>query len=254
LKGVGALKAEQPPIVGLLLAGLVGLVGVLPTVVASGPVRADVPVAPIMANVPAFDPLPPGVDSQIRTLGSVGERYVNGRSWHVGCPAPLSDLRVVMVRYVNYDGDDAQGPLVVHRDHALKIAKAMESLRNNGFRIAQIRPVDEYEADDDKSTLANNTSAFNCRNAYGTSHWSQHAFGAAIDINPVQNPYVPPNGRVIDPDAAPYIDRNSERNTSAPGFIAKNSVVVKTFASIGWRWGGVWNRTKDYQHFSSNGR
>jgi hypothetical protein len=248
LKGVGALKAKSRPF------GAIGLVLVSFSLSQSGPVRADVPIAPTMANVPAFDPLPPGVDSQIRTLGSMGEKYVNGRSWRAGCPVPVGDLRVVMIRYVDYDGDNAQGPLIVHRNYALKIATVMESLRNKGFRIAQIRPVDEYDADDDKSTLANNTSAFNCRNAYGTSHWSQHAFGAAIDVNPVQNPYIPANGRVLDPEAAPYVDRSSERNTSTPGFITKNSTAVKTFASIGWRWGGVWNRTKDYQHFSSNGR
>jgi hypothetical protein len=249
LKGDDALKAKRPSIFATIsvAGGLLASIGF-------GQAQADVPVAPIMANVPAFDPLPPGVDSQIRSLGSMGDRYVNGRSWRVGCPVPLSDLRVVMVRYLNYDGDDAQGPLVVHRNHALKIATAMEALRNKGFRISQIWPVDEYDADDDKSTMANNTSAFNCRNAYGTDHWSQHAFGAAIDINPVQNPYIPANGRVLDPDAARYVDRNSERNNGTPGFIDRSGVTVKTFTSIGWKWGGVWNRTKDYQHFSSNGR
>jgi D-alanyl-D-alanine carboxypeptidase len=216
--------------------------------------RADVPIFPIMGNVPAFDPLPADVDSEVRTLGAMGERYVNGRSWRPGCPVPLSDLRVVMVRYIAFDGSDAHGPLIVHRTHALKIARVMESLHERGFRIGQIRPVDEYDADDDKSTFANNTSAFNCRNAYGTNHWSQHAFGAAIDVNPVQNPYIPASGRVLDPDAVRFVDRTSDRNENTPGFITHNSVAVKAFAAIGWRWGGGWNRTKDYQHFSSNGR
>jgi D-alanyl-D-alanine carboxypeptidase len=216
--------------------------------------QAEVPIAPIMANVPAFDPLPPDRNSDIRALGEMGERYITGRSWRPGCPVLRSELRVVMVRYVAFDGSEADGPLVVHRKHATNIAKVMETLHDKGFRIDKIRPVDEYDADDDRSTVANNTSAFNCRNAYGTDNWSQHAFGAAIDINPVQNPYVPSNGRVLDPEAIPFVRRTSTRNNGVVGFIAKDSVAVKAFAAAGWRWGGVWSRTKDYQHFSSNGR
>lgn len=233
-------------IVLTLTAAMTFTIGIAP--------RANVEVYPTMGNVAAFDPLPPDVNSEVRTLGQSGERYLNGRSWHVGCPVPMSDLRVVMVRYIGFDGSDAQGPLIVHRNHAVKIARAMETLRANGFQIGQIRPVDEYDADDDKSTAANNTSAFNCRNAYGTNHWSQHAFGAAIDVNPVQNPYVPASGQVLDPDAERFVNRKSERNKATHGFIVHNGAAVKAFAAVGWRWGGVWSRTKDYQHFSSNGR
>jgi hypothetical protein len=222
--------------------------GAITTAVGSVNVAAAVTPLP-MEQVTAFAQLPADVDSEVRPLGASGEKYLTGRSWRPGCPVELTDLRVVMVRFVNFEGNGSQGPLIVHRKHAKKIATVMETLYRNQFRIAQIRPVDEFEADDDLSTLANNTSAFNCRKAYGTKNWSQHAYGSAIDINPVQNPYVRPNGTVLDPEAARYLER-----AAVPGLILKNDVVVKSFAKMGWSWGGTWKSPKDYQHFSASGR
>jgi hypothetical protein len=210
-------------------------------------VSADMPLP--LEQVAAFGPLPAELNSEVRPLGASGEKYVTGRSWRSGCPVALSDLRVVMVRFVDFEANSSQGPLIVHRKHAKNVAKVMETLYLNQFQIAQIRPVDEFEADDDLSTLANNTSAFNCRKAYGTKNWSQHAYGSAIDINPVQNPYVRPNGTVLDPEAARYLER-----VAVPGLIMKNDVVVKSFAKMGWTWGGTWKSPKDYQHFSASGR
>jgi len=97
---------------------------------------------------------------------------------------------------------------------------------------------------------ANNTSAFNCRAVTGGSAWSQHSYGWAIDINPVQNPYVTSSGTVLPPAGAQYVDRSQK----AKGMIRAGDVVVKAFAAIGWGWGGYWSSTKDYQHFSATGR
>jgi hypothetical protein len=129
-------------------------------------VSAEMPLP--LEQVAAFDSLPAELNSEVRPLGASGEKYVTGRSWRTGCPVALTDLRVVMVRYINFEGSGSQGPLIVHRKHAKNVAKVMETMYLNQFQIAQIRPVDEFEADDDLSTLANNTSAFNCRKAYGT--------------------------------------------------------------------------------------
>lgn len=175
-------------------------------------------------------------------------------SYRSGCPVPLEDLRLVTVRYVGYDGAIRSGDLVVHEDHARGITQVFESLYDARWPVASMRLVDDYRADDDASMAANNTSAYNCRRVAGSASWSEHAYGGAIDVNPVQNPYVtdglvaPPNGRRF---AA--IDRS--RGVSAPrGAIRAGDVVVRAFARIGWEWGGDWSSKKDYQHFSASGR
>jgi hypothetical protein len=117
------------------------------------------------------------------------------------------------------------------------------------FPIRQMVLVDEYGGSDDRSVQANNTSAFNCRAVTGGTNWSQHSYGAAIDINPLQNPYVYSDGHVSDPRAVPYLDRSNVR----PGMIVEGDVVVRAFDAIGWDWGGRWSSIKDYQHFSATG-
>ena len=96
---------------------------------------------------------------------------------------------------------------------------------------------------------ANNTSAFNCRPVAGTSRWSEHAYGRAIDVNPVQNPYVA--GRHVSPPAG---RRYADRAGRAPGMIRAGDAVVRAFAAAGWGWGGAWRTARDYQHFSASGR
>lgn len=113
--------------------------------------------------------------------------------------------------------------------------------------------VDDFGGGDDRSMAANNTSAYNCRRVAGTDAWSKHAYGAAIDINPVQNPYVTPTSTV--PTAGRrYADIDRSGDTQAPdGVIREGDVVVRAFADIGWEWGGHWTGSKDYQHFSASG-
>jgi D-alanyl-D-alanine carboxypeptidase-like protein len=105
-------------------------------------------------------------------------------------------------------------------------------------------------ADDDRSMAANNTSGFNCRRVSGSSSWSEHVVGRAIDLNPLRNPYVTRGGRVSPPAGRPYVNRARR----AAGMIHANDLVVRAFAAAGWRWGGDWSGSRDYQHFSSTGR
>ena len=170
-------------------------------------------------------------------------------SWRPGCPVPLSDLRLVKLTHWGFDGQAHPGELVVHRDVAGRILGVFASLYEARFPIQQVRLIDEFGGDDDRSMAANNTSAFNCRRVAGTSRWSHHAFGRAIDINPVQNPYVRSAGDVRPPEGRPYI----RRDPNVPGLITANGPVVAAFARIGWPWGGRW-ASPDYQHFSSTGR
>ena len=171
-------------------------------------------------------------------------------SWRSGCPVPLEDLRLVSVVHWGFDDRPRRGEVVVHRDHAEGIIAVMERLYDARFPIERMELVDVYEGDDDASMAANNTSAFNCREvSRRPGVWSQHAFGTAIDINPVQNPYILRNGTVLPPGA--LIDRAAP----APGLITEDSVAVEAFTDIGWGWGGSWTGgVLDYQHFSASGR
>jgi hypothetical protein len=170
-------------------------------------------------------------------------------SWRPGCPVPLADLRLVTVTHWGFDGRPHQGELVVHADHAEAIGAVFAELFEAGFPIEQVRLVDEFGGDDNRSMAANNTSAFNCRRATGSARWSEHAFGRAVDINPVQNPYLTRGGAVLPPAGGGFTDRTS----TVQGLITAEGSVVAAFRRIGWRWGGAWPNP-DYQHFSATGR
>ena len=110
-------------------------------------------------------------------------------------------------------------------------------------------PVDAYGGSDFRSIEADNTSAFNCRYVEGTTRWSEHAYGRAIDVNPIENPYVS-RGRTSHPASVSYVDRSPRR----PGMAYEGGLLVRAFDAIGWGWGGRWTSIKDYQHFSASGR
>ena len=170
-------------------------------------------------------------------------------SWRAGCPVGLEDLRYVTVSHWGFDGQVHDGELVLHADVADAIVTVFAALFEARFPLEQVRLVDDFAGDDDRSMAANNTSAFNCRQATGSSRWSEHAYGKAIDLNPIQNPFVTARGTVLPPEGAPYADRHA-----APGVIQAGDAVVAAFGSIGWTWGGTWTSGKDYQHFSASGR
>lgn len=172
-----------------------------------------------------------------------------GVSWHRGCPVGFNRLRLLTVSHWGFDGEVHRGRLVVHRDHARAMLGAMRKLYRLRFPIRRMRLVDAYGADDRRSMDADNTSAFNCRTVAGTNDWSEHAYGRAIDVNPVENPYVSGDGYVSPPAGAPYTDRSRR----VPGLIHRRGPVVEAFADAGWEWGGNWSWPKDYQHFSATG-
>lgn len=170
-------------------------------------------------------------------------------SWRPGCPVPLDALRLVTLDHWGYDGVEHQGELVVHGDFADALVNVFRALFDARFPIERMQLVDVFGGDDFASTAANNTAAFNCRSVVGRpGAWSEHAYGRAIDVNPLVNPYLG-DPRVDDPRFAPYLDRS----TDAPGVIRPGDVVVAAFAAGGWKWGGTWS-TPDYQHFSVTGR
>lgn len=173
-----------------------------------------------------------------------------GVSWRDGCPVPFEQLRWVELAHWDDEGEVRTGVLVIHADHVDDVITVFDKLFEARFPIASMRPITDFDGDDNASMQANNSSAFNCRVIDGTSTWSQHAYGGAIDINPLVNPWV--RGDEVDPsEGAPYVDRT---RTDVPGLIVAGDVVTEAFAAIGWGWGGDWNNSLDYQHFSHNGR
>ena len=129
-----------------------------------------------------------------------------GVSWRPGCPVSPRDLRLLRLRFVDFAGSARDGELVVHTDVADDIVIVFERLYLNRYPIESMRTVDEFGGSDDASMAANNTSAFNCRAAVSSTSWSRHAYGTAIDINPLINPYVT-SSTVLPPTGADFADR-----------------------------------------------
>lgn len=193
-------------------------------------------------SVPEFRGTQHRIDRKLRAA------MIASGSWKPGCPVGFSDLRLIKVSYWGFDRSVHLGKLVVHRTEALDLISVFRKLYAARFKFRQIRLIDAFGASDRASMRADNTSAFNGRYVSGTTRWSMHAYGLAIDINPVENPYV--SGSYVSPaNGAPYMDRSRR----AMGMIHAGDVVVRAFRSIGWKWGGYWSGAKDYQHFSSNG-
>ena len=210
-------------------------------------------VAPSGAQaLPAPTPssgMPPEYYGTISRIDSALRARMTGSSWHRGCPVRIRDLRLLELDHWGYDGLVQRGRLIVHENEARRIRGVFKRLFEVRFPIRKMRLIDAYDGSDSRSLRANNTSGFNCRFVAGTTRWSMHAFGRAIDVNPVQNPYVA-GSHVSPPSGAEYVDRSRQ----AKGMIHAGDRVVRAFAAAGWEWGGYWTYPKDYQHFSSNGQ
>lgn len=210
------------------------------TVAATRPPTTPPTVAVTTTIVPAFT----------STVAAVTAADL-GPSWRAGCPVGPDELRRVTVAYVDFDGHPQTGALVVHADTAEAVQAVFRRLYDARFPIRRIEPVDRYGGSDDASMAADNTSAFNCRSAVradGVEQWSTHAFGRAIDVNPLENPYVL-GAKVLPPEGVTYTDRANVR----PGMAVTGGPLVEAFAASGWQWGGRWTGSPDYQHFSADG-
>jgi D-alanyl-D-alanine carboxypeptidase-like protein len=175
---------------------------------------------------------------------------MTGRSWHRGCPAGLEQLRLVRARHWGFYSRIHTGRLVVNRDVADSVLDVLRRLYAARFPIRRMVPVDAYGASDFRSIEADNTSAFNCRYVEGTTRWSEHSYGRAIDLNPIENPYVTAAGTTSHPASRRYLRRLPYRR----GMAVDGGIAVRAFEAVGWGWGGRWSGDRDYQHFSASGR
>ncbi|MDQ0375117.1 M15 family metallopeptidase [Cellulomonas humilata] len=222
---------------------------VAPTAGSSTPSQAPVtaPAVPDVADAPVVVLPPPDFTSTISEITPELAARMEP-SWRPGCPVPLEDLRYVTVTHRDFAGEKVQGELVVHADAAEDMVTVFRALFDAGYPVRSMRLVDDFGASDDASMDADNTSAFNCRAITGGTGWSEHAYGRAIDVNPVENPYV--SGSSVGPSAG----REFVRRPDSPGVIHGGDEVVGAFAAVGWLWGGDWDSPVDYQHFSPSGR
>lgn len=250
---------------GLLLGALSGCVAGNPpptntSVAPSVPSAGDTAPAPTPSKrsppAPQAPPEPttaspePGVPEFSAAVGPVtpelAER-MTPTSWREGCPVALADLRYLTVSHRTFEGGVATGELVVHADVADGVVEVFHDLFDTGYPIRSMRLVDDFGGDDDASMAADNTSAFNCRPVAGTDRWSEHAYGRALDLNPVENPWV--SGDAVEPPAgAEFASR-----PAVAGVIAPDDATVRAFLAAGWQWGGYWTGPVDHQHFSTTG-
>jgi hypothetical protein len=205
-------------------------------------------VASLVLVAPALA-VPP-YSASVHVLSPALRTTMTPTSWRPGCPVSLGDLRLVSLAYIGFDGRAHRGRLIVNRDATGAIVGAFRTLYDARFPIRRMVPVDAYGGDDFRSIEADNTSSFNCRPATGSSHWSNHAYGRAIDVNPIENPYIS-GGKTSHRASVTYLDRARVR----PGMAVSGGALVRAFAGQGWGWGGSWSgSTQDTQHFSYNGR
>jgi len=186
----------------------------------------------------------PAFDATIAPISDTLAEEMRGVSWRAGCPVAISDLRLITMNHWGFDGAAHDGELVVHAAVADDIVEVFRQLFAARFPIKAMQRIERYAGDDEASMEADNTSAFNCRQITGGGAFSKHAWGMAVDINPVENPYVR-DGRVLPPAGATFLDRGDHR----AGMIVAGDVVTTAMAAIGFDWGGDWNRLQDYQHF-----
>jgi hypothetical protein len=173
---------------------------------------------------------------------------INGKSYGEECDVPYSELRYIRVLHTGFDGQTHIGELIVNNDIAMDIIEIFKELYEVSYPVERMVLVDEYEADDNTSMEANNSSAFNYRRIDRSTRLSEHSYGRAIDINPLYNPYVRViNGEtvVLPEGGSAYTDRDQE----CPYYIKEGDPCWAAFVKRGFTWGGDWENHKDYQHF-----
>ena len=178
-------------------------------------------------------PIPPEVEARMR-----------GVSYPAYATISLEDLRYLRLSYVDFEGNPQVGELVCNKRIADDLVDIFRELYKARYPIRSIRLIDEYGGKDEASMADDNTSCFNYRPKSGGRSLSKHALGLAVDVNPLENPYV--RGRTVLPaEAVPYVDREQ----TFPHKIDKNDLSYKLFRQHGFTWGGSWGLLKDYQHF-----
>ena len=188
----------------------------------------------------------------IDTLSDAVFARMQGRSYPKDCTIKRNELRLVHVLHVDFDGNTTRGEIVCNQAIAQDLVDIFRELYRQHYPIHSIRLIDDFGADDEQSMQANNTSCFCYRVVSGSKKLSMHARGMAIDLNPLQNPYVKrrkDGTLIVQPRTArPYVNRSRAFKYK----ITHQDLAYQLFRKHGFTWGGDWHSLKDYQHFEKN--
>lgn len=188
-------------------------------------------------------------DFSIDTIPDAVFARMKGKSYKGGCPLPKSELRYLRIKHYDANGQIKGGEIICNRLIANELIAIFKELFHRHYPIERVQLIDDYEADDEQSMRANNTSCFNYRPIAGSTKLSAHARGMAIDINPLYNPCVRKrsDGSVkIEPATGRKYANRSQRFKYK---IDTDDLCFKLFRKYGFTWGGTWKSVKDYQHF-----
>lgn len=193
-----------------------------------------------------LNPVDPGLSAfSADTIPEAVKLRMTGRSYpEEDAGISLSDLRYLKLLYYDFGGRVRRGEMVCNKAIADDLLYIFKDLYKAKYPIASIRLIDDFDGDDQRSMEANNTSCFNYRTKTSGTSLSAHARGMAVDVNPLQNPYV--KGEIVEPEAA---REYADRTVDFPHKITDDDLCCKLFRSRGFQWGGAWNSVKDYQHF-----
>ncbi|HWR46357.1 MAG TPA: M15 family metallopeptidase [Pseudonocardiaceae bacterium] len=208
------------------------------------------PPALMNRRLPTIDQLPPPTSTSfVSTISPVSPRVLARSSWKPICPVNPSQLRYLTMSFRGFDARAHTGEMLVNADVAQAVVGVFKRLFAAGFPIEKMQITPEAELNLPPTGDGNNTEAFVCRQTHGQTHWSAHAYGLAIDLNPFDNPFV--NGDLVLPElASSYLNRDWVR----PGMALNGGPAVTAFESVGWKWGGRWSGPVDFMHFSASGR
>ncbi len=182
---------------------------------------------------------------------TIKQRMLKGHSWYEGCPVYYKNLRYLTMTYIDFTGKERTGEMIVHKAVAKDVTAIFAKLYALKYPIRQMRLVSDFGGSDWKSIDADNTSAFNCRNATGSKKWSKHSYGRAIDLNPLENPYISHSGHIAHKASQKFRKRQHQHHSAADrAVLLQDDPAVQVFKAHGWTWGGDWKGVKDYQHFS----
>lgn len=211
---------------------------------------SETPLELVDRQLETLDLIPaPDGNSFVWTAAPIPPDVLARSSWSADCPVDVDELTYLTMSHFGFDGRFHTGEMIVNSAVAQDVVEVFRRLHEARFPIEQMRVIAAEEIDAHPTGDFNDTTAFVCRAAVGSSSWSQHAYGLAIDINPFHNPYLK-DDLVLPELASAYLDRDDLR----PGMIVEGDVVTKAFDDIGWGWGGRWNSLDDWMHFSRNGR
>ena len=195
---------------------------------------------PMLCCLPSKAQKPGDIVSE-QTIRKLGEK-------HFFSTSPIPD-DIFHLMHVDKKGRNIVGEMVVNKAIAADVLDILRKLYKAKYPIERMRLIDYWDADDERAMRDNNSSSFNFRFISHTHTVSKHGKGLAVDINTLYNPYHKhlKNGKeVVEPATArPYLDRSKHHAY----MIRKGDLCYRLFKEKGFRWGGDWKHSKDYQHF-----